>query len=106
MGWQGQGRVASPREGSRIIFGIYIGALKMQVGWQGVGRVANPRGGSKHEHLNCVWNLYRSHKNAGGLAGSRWGGRVWVGWQVLGRVVNIKILFGIDIGALEMQVGW
>ena len=71
VGWQGQGRAASPREGSRLIFGIYIGALKMQVGWQGVGRVANPREGSEHEHINYVWNLYRSPENVGGLAGSR-----------------------------------
>ena len=50
MGWQGQGRVASPREGRRTIFEIYIVAVKMQVGWQGLGRVANPREGSEHEH--------------------------------------------------------
>ena len=71
MDWQGQGRVASPREGSRQIFGIYIGALKMQVGWQVLGRVANPREGSEHEHLNYVRNLYRSPENVGWLAGSR-----------------------------------
>ena len=35
VGWQGLGRVASLRKGSRIIFGIYVRALKMQVGWQG-----------------------------------------------------------------------
>ena len=27
------------------------------------------------EHLNYVWNLYRSPENAGWLAGSRWGGK-------------------------------
>ena len=50
MGWQGQGqgRVASPREGSRIIFGIYIGALKIQVGWQGLGGVAGSRLDCEH----------------------------------------------------------
>ena len=71
MGWQGKGRVGSPRKGSRIIFGIYIGALKMQVGWQGLGRVASCREGSILEHLNYVWNLYMSPENVGGLAGSR-----------------------------------
>ena len=43
----------------------------MQVGWQGLGRLASPREGSEHDHLNYVWNLYRSHDNVGGLAGSR-----------------------------------
>ena len=71
MGWQGLGRVASPREGRRTIFGIYIVALKMQVGWQGLGRVASRREGSVLEHLNYVWNLYMSPENVGGLAGSR-----------------------------------
>ena len=63
--------MASPREGRRTIFGIYIVALKMQVGWQGLGRVASRREGSILEHLNYVWNLYMSSENVGGLAGSR-----------------------------------
>ena len=71
VGWQGLGRVASLRKGSRIIFGIYVRALKMQVGWQTLGRVASSREGSEHDHLNYVWNSYRSHDNVGGLAGSR-----------------------------------
>ena len=40
MGWQGLGGVAGTGEGSRIMLGIYIRALKMQVGWQGLGGVA------------------------------------------------------------------
>ena len=43
----------------------------MQVGWQGLGGIASPKEGSEHEHLNYVWNLYRSPENVGGLAGSR-----------------------------------
>ena len=37
------GRVVSPREVSRILFEIHIGALKMQMGWQGLGGVAGSR---------------------------------------------------------------
>ena len=40
MGWRGIDGVASRREGSRIMLGIYKRALKMQVGWQGLGGVA------------------------------------------------------------------
>ena len=29
-----------------------------------------------------------------------------MGWRDLGWILNIKILFGIYIGALKMQVGW
>ena len=42
--------------------------------WQGLGGVANPWEGSEYD--NFVWNLYRSPKNAGGVAGSGWDGRV------------------------------
>ena len=37
--WQVLGRLVSPREVSRILFEIHIGALKMQMGWQGLGGV-------------------------------------------------------------------
>ena len=47
--WQGLGGVASPREGSRIRLGIYNRALKMQVGWQGLGGVAGSRWGGKSQ---------------------------------------------------------
>ena len=40
VGWQGLGGVASPWEGSRIMLGIYKRALKMQVGWQGLSGLA------------------------------------------------------------------
>ena len=53
------------------MYGIFKGALKIQVGWQGLGGVASHREGSVLEHLNYVWNLYRSPDNVGGLAGSR-----------------------------------
>ena len=64
------------------------------MGWHGLGGVARSRVYRKHQ--NYVLNFYRSPENAGRLAGSRWG----VG--VLAWVVNIKILFGIYIGALKM----
>ena len=47
MRWQVLGRVASPREVSRIIFEIHIGTLKMQVNWQGLGEVVGLRLGGK-----------------------------------------------------------
>ena len=43
----------------------------MQVGWQGLCGLE-------------ILNLHTSPENTGGLAGSRWGGRVQVGWQTLG----------------------
>ena len=41
VGWQGLGcgMVVS----IEILFGIYIGALKMQVGWEGLRGLASPR---------------------------------------------------------------
>ena len=41
--WQVLGRGVSPREVSRILFEIHIGALKMQMGWQGLGGVVGSR---------------------------------------------------------------
>ena len=47
VGWQGLGGVANPRESSRNKFGIYI-RVQMQVGLQGLGRVAGSRLGNEH----------------------------------------------------------
>ena len=40
VGWQGLGRVASPREGSEHLNYVWNLYRKMQVGWQGLGGVA------------------------------------------------------------------
>ena len=50
--WQVPGRVVSPREVSRILFEIHIGALKMQMGWQGLGGVAGSR-----SRWQVQWNI-------------------------------------------------
>ena len=38
----------------KILFGIYIGALKMQVGWQGLGGVAGSRLDTEHYCLEFI----------------------------------------------------
>ena len=62
MGWRGLDGVASPREGSRIMLGIYKRALKMQVGWQGLGGVAGSGWGASPREVNEHYNFVSKKK--------------------------------------------